>query len=102
MRGRGQIIPVPVSEITRLEARDDYVAVYAGGQRHLVHITLTALEARLNPDRFLRIHRSHVVNLDWVETFVPHDTVRLEVRMKDGTRLLASRSRSQVIRQVAM
>jgi len=102
VRGRGQIIPVAVKDITRLEARDDYVAVHAGGQRHLVHITLNALEARLDPERFLRIHRSHVVNLDWVQTMVPHDAVRLEVRLKDGTKLLASRSRSRAIREIAM
>lgn len=102
VRGRGQIVPVHVEDITHLEARDDYVAVYAGGQRHLVHRTLNALEARLDPEHFLRIHRSHVVNLDWVQTMVPHDPARLEVRLKDGTRLVASRSRSRAIREIAM
>jgi len=102
VRGRGQIVPVAIADITRLEARDDYVAVYVGGQRHLVHTTLNALEARLDPDRFLRIHRSHIVNLDWVQSLVPHDHARLEVRLKDGTRLVASRSRSRAIRDIAM
>lgn len=102
VRGRGRIVPVAVTDISRLEARDDYVAVYAGGQRHLVHTTLNALEARLDPERFLRIHRSHIVNLDWVQSLVPHDQARLEVLLKDGTKLVASRSRSRAIRDIAM
>ncbi|HWJ23660.1 MAG TPA: LytTR family DNA-binding domain-containing protein [Gemmatimonadaceae bacterium] len=50
---------------------------------------------------FLRVHRSHVVNLDYVERLVPFDAKRLEVRLHDGTRIVASRSASETIRRHA-
>src|SRR5262249_13240093 len=66
VRERGRMLAVPLESVERLEACDDYVALHAGGRQHLVHARLQDLEARLDPDRFVRIHRSHVVNLDYV------------------------------------
>jgi two-component system, LytTR family, response regulator len=102
VRDRSGIVPLAPPEIERLEAQDDYVMVHAGGRGYLVGLPLGELEARLPSPPFLRVHRSHVVNLDHVERIVPHDDgVRLEVRMRDGTRLLASRARSQEIRRMS-
>lgn len=99
VRDRGRIVPVPVAEIVRLEAEDVYVAVYTGGRRYLVHVALHELERTLDPARFVRIHRCHLVNLDFVAAFRPLDDSRLEVEMKDGARLAASRSRSKELRE---
>lgn len=98
VRDRGRIIPIGVAEITRLEAEDVYVAVHAAGRRYLVHLALQELERNLDPSRFVRIHRCHVVNLDFVAAFRPMEDSRLEVEMKDGTRLAASRARSKELR----
>jgi two-component system, LytTR family, response regulator len=98
VRTRGKIIVIPVAEIQRFEARDDYTALYAGTQRHLVHLRLGDLEQRLDPATFLRVHRSHIVNLDFVEAMIPSEDARLEVVLRDGTRLMASRSRSRELR----
>jgi two-component system LytT family response regulator len=102
VRDRGRIIPIPVREIERLEAEDDYVAVYARGRRFLVYLPLGEFERRLDPERFLRVHRSHVVNLDFVTALVPFDAARLQVEMRDGTKLMASRARSRELRHLAM
>jgi two-component system LytT family response regulator len=102
VRDRGRIVPIPVREIERLEAEDDYVAVYARGRRFLVYLPLGEFERRLDPERFLRIHRSHVVNLDYVTALVPFDAARLQVEMRDGTRLMASRARSRELRHLAI
>ena len=98
VRDRGRILPLRAEEIERLEGEDDYVAVHAGGHRYLVYITLGEFEARLDPERFLRVHRSHIVNLDFVRALVPYDATRLMVEMRDGTSLVASRAGTRVLR----
>ena len=99
VRDHGRIVPLAIRDVQRLEARDDYVDLYAGGRSYLVHLPLAEFERRLDPARFLRIHRSRIVNLDHVAGFTPCDGSRLEVEMKDGTRLLASRQRSRALRE---
>jgi len=99
VRARGRIIVVPLAEVQRIEARDDYCALYCKDQRHLVHLRLTELEERLDPAVFQRIHRSHIVNLNFVEAMIPAPDARLEIVLRDGTRLMASRSRSRELRE---
>jgi two-component system, LytTR family, response regulator len=102
VRDRGRILPIAVREIERLEADDDYVAVHVRGRRFLVYLGMNEFEARLDPTRFLRIHRSHIVNLDHVAALVPFDATRLQIEMKDGTKLIASRTRSRELRSLAI
>jgi two-component system LytT family response regulator len=102
VRDRGRIVPIAVNAIDRLEAEDDYVGVHAGGKRYLVYLTMSEFEARLDPQRFVRIHRSHIVNLDKVAAFLPEDGGRLSIEMKDGTKLSASRTRSRELRHLAI
>lgn len=102
VRDRGKIVPLAPTEIERLEVQDDYVMIHVQKRRFLVSVTLGDLEARLPDPPFLRIHRSHIVNLDYVAHLVPHeDGVRLQVQMRDGVRLNASRARSQAIRRMS-
>lgn len=100
VRERGRIVPVAVTDIERLEAEDDYVAIVTRGRRHLLTITLASLLERLDGRRFVRIHRSHVVNLDYVAALAPFDAGRLSVEMRDGTRITASRSGTQALRSL--
>jgi len=67
-----------------------------------VYVALGDLERRLDPEKFLRVHRSHVVNLDHVSALVPYDATRLQVEMRDGTKIMASRTRSRELRHLAM
>jgi two-component system LytT family response regulator len=98
---RGRIVPIPVHEIERLEAEDDYVGIVTRRRRHLLTMTLTTLLERLDGRRFVRIHRSHAVNLDYVAALVPFDAGRLCVEMQDGTRITASRTGTQLLRAMA-
>jgi two-component system LytT family response regulator len=102
VRDRGRIIPIAVDRIDRLEAEDDYVGVHSGGRRYLVYLSMNAFEARLDPRRFIRIHRSHIVNLDSVAAFLPEDGGHLSIEMKDGTKLTASRTRARELRHLAI
>ncbi len=102
VRDRDRILPVAAAEIERLEAADDYVALHARGQSYLVYLPLGDFERRLDPRRFLRVHRAHVVNLDFVKHMVPYDGSRMLVEMRDGTKILASRARSKDLRALAI
>jgi two-component system LytT family response regulator len=98
VRSGGAIVPLAVSEVSWFEARGDYVAAHAGPVRHLVHLSLNRLEERLDPARFVRIHRTHIVNLERVKSFRPLGKGRLEAVLADGTRLPVSRIRAQELR----
>jgi len=102
VRDRGRIVPIRIADIQRLEARDDYVAVHLAGGRHLVHMPMSEFARRLDPERFLQVHRSHIVNLDHVQALVPYDGSRLQVELRDGTKIMASRVRSKLLRHEAV
>lgn len=101
VRHRDRIVPVRVEDIARLEAADDYVTIHAGGQAYLVSLALSDLERRLDPARFRRVHRSHVVNLDHVVSLRPYDDARrLVLSLRDGSEVLASRAGSLELRDL--
>ncbi len=102
VRERGRIVPINITDIVRLEAVDDYVMVHVGGRKHLVSVRLRDFEARLDPDLFVRVHRSHMVNLDQVVSLTPHDGTRLQIELRDGTRIVASRTRSRELRKLVV
>lgn len=93
VRHRDAIVPVRIADVSRLEAQDDYVLLHAPGGPYWCSLTLSALEARLDPERFVRISRSHIVNLDRVARLIAHDARRLAVVM-----IVASRESSQRLR----
>lgn len=102
VRERSRILVVPTGEIERLEARGDYVALHVGAKRHLVQVTIADMERRLDPGRFVRVHRSHIVNLDFVVAFNTDSKGTLEVELRGGTRLSVSRSRAQALRNLVL
>jgi DNA-binding LytR/AlgR family response regulator len=88
------MLAVDLSAVERLEACDDYVALHSGGRQYLVHARLQDMAARLDPRRFVRIHRSHVVNLDFVASIEPHEGSRAVAVLKSGARIASSRAGS--------
>jgi two-component system LytT family response regulator len=90
---------VLVAQIEHAEADGDYTALIVGGRRLLAYVSLSELDSKLDPAQFLRIHRSHLVNLDFVAAMEWYDGTRLQVQMRDGTKLLASRTRSRELRR---
>ena len=59
-------VPIGIGSIERLQACDDYAIIHTGKQSFTISLTLTELEGRLDPQLFLRVHRSHMVNLEYV------------------------------------
>jgi two-component system, LytTR family, response regulator len=102
IRDAGRIFPVSVREIERIDADGDYVSVRACGKTYLVSLPLNEFEQRLDPAQFVRVHRSHVVNLDFVDAIEPLDNSQLLVKMKDGVKIHASRTASKRLRDLAI
>lgn len=82
---------LPVDQIERLKADRNYVEIHAGDARYTIRATLTGLEERLDPDRFLRINRSEIVRLDAIERIEPWFHGDYHVVLEDGTKTTWSR-----------
>lgn len=102
VRTAGAIVPVELDEVVRLEASGDYVRLHLPEDSHLVSLSMAELEERLDPGRFVRVHRSHIVNLDFVERIEEHDRRRLRAVLGDGSSVVASRSGSRELRERAV
>jgi two-component system LytT family response regulator len=102
VRDRGRIFPLALNEIAYLKADSKYTAIAARDQTFLVRIGISELEAQLDPARFLRVHRSALVNLDFVDSMKADDQSQLIIQMRDGTTLTASREASKVLREMAI
>lgn len=100
VREGGKVVPIPVGSIERLEASDDFVVVHAAGRQYRLNLTLSEIERRLDPALFVRVHRSHVVNLDYVASWTPYDGSRFQITLRGGTTLMASRQRSRLLRDL--
>lgn len=97
----GSLVPLPVERVSWFEADGDYVIAHAGGARHVLHLALSRLESRLDPRRFTRVHRAHLVNLDHVRAFRRDAGGNLEAELVDGARVPVSRTRAQELRGLA-
>jgi len=102
VRSGGAVLPVAVSGVAWFEADGDYVRAHTGKQRYMLHLPLSRLEARLDPKKFLRIHRTRIVNLDHVAAFRPHGKGQLVAELKSGERLVVSRERAKDIRALGL
>jgi two-component system LytT family response regulator len=92
---------VDVGTIVRVEAADDYSCVVTNdGSRLLVNVRMKAMESRLDPTRFVRVHRSTIVSIHHVEEVINVGSGRAELRMQDGSRWAASRSGLERLRAV--
>jgi two-component system, LytTR family, response regulator len=87
----GRIFFLKTQEIDWIEAQGKYVAIHTGKESHLIRESLGALEADLNPKKFLRIHRSTIVNVDRIKELQPWFHGDCKVLLQDGTQLMLSR-----------
>ena len=92
IRSGSQVHVLPVEAIDYVEAQDDYVAFKSGGKEYLKDQTMGALEASLDPARFVRIHRSYLLNIDRIARVELYAKDSRVVILRDGTRLPVSRA----------
>jgi len=89
---------LPVAKIDYVKAEDDYVLLRADGRNHLKNQTLASLEEALGQERFVRIHRSYLLNLDRLVRVEPSATGAPTAVLMDGVRLPVSRMGAQRLR----
>ncbi len=92
VRTATRTIYVDVQAIDWLDAADNYVRLHVRGREHLARETLASLETQLDPYRFVRIHRSAIVQLDRILETRPTSHGDAEIVLRDGTRLAVSRT----------
>jgi two-component system, LytTR family, response regulator len=100
VRTGGNLVPLLITEVAWFEADSDYVIAHTARARHPLTLSLSRLEERLDPKRFVRVHRAHIVNLDHVRAFKRDSRGNLEAELVDGRRVPVSRARAQEIRSL--
>ncbi len=94
---KGRVHVVPVERIEYVTASGPYVELFADGKRHLIRESMQHLEEQLDPERFIRIHRSAIVRLDLIETLIRSEGSEYHVIMKGGVRFRVGRSRREAL-----
>ena len=92
IRDGAKVHIVPVSRVDYVQAQDDYVCIRSEGREYLKEQTLGELEAALDPARFVRIHRSYLLNVDRLARVEPMSKDSRAAILKDGTELPVSRA----------
>lgn len=87
----GKIIIIPVPEIYYLEATGDYVAIHTREERYLKLQTMKYFEEQLEKSSFVRVHRSYIINLDFVQRMEPYTKDSWVVVMQNEARVYVSR-----------
>ena len=83
---------IPIEKLDYVEAQDDYISLHSGGKSYLKQQPIASLEALLDPARFVRIHRSVIVNLERVARIEPYGKESRLAILADGARLPVSRA----------
>jgi DNA-binding LytR/AlgR family response regulator len=98
IRDGDELLPIDVDTIVSISGADDYAEVATTEGRHLVRMTLAELEQSLDPARFIRVHRSRIVNVGRIARAEPAGGGRLLLHMEDGETIAASRTGSKRLR----
>ena len=94
---RGKVRVVPVDEIEFIVASGPYAELYSGDRKYVIRESMQNLEEKLDPNVFIRTHRSVIVRLDLIETLHKGAGGDYEVQLKSGRRLRVSRSRIEAL-----
>jgi two-component system, LytTR family, response regulator len=98
VRSASKVQLVRAADVEWIAGDGNYARLHSSGRRHLVRETLKSVEARLDPQKFVRVHRSAIVNVDCVATFEPHVHGQYVLTMRDGARIVSSRTHSAKLR----
>jgi two-component system LytT family response regulator len=101
VRSAGKTVFVDVQEIDWIEAAENYVQLHCGKATHLLHVPMNTLEKSLNPEMFLRIHRSMIVNLERIQALEPGVHGEYVVTLRTGVRLQSGRTYQERLRMLA-
>ena len=92
VKSEGRVLLIKVDDVSWIEAADNYVKLHVGTESHLIRETMNAIEARLSPEKFLRISRSTIVNVERIKELQPLFHGEYVLILRDGTRLTLTRN----------
>ncbi len=98
VRKLGREFLVAAADIEWIQAAGNYVNLHVRGRDYSLRSTIAGIEEKLDPGRFVRIHRSHIVNLDQVSSIEPLDTGDARVHMRDTAEIPCSRRYREQLR----
>jgi two-component system LytT family response regulator len=91
---------VRADDVEWIEADGNYAQLFARGRVHLVRETMNSIEGRLDSAKFVRVHRSVIVQVDAIASMEPHLHGEWEIKMRDGTKFTSSRTHSDRVREL--
>lgn len=100
VKSSGRVVFVKVDEIDWVEAADNYVSLHVGAENHLHRETMASIEGQLPPEKFMRISRSTIVNMDRIKELQPLFHGEYTVILRNGTKLTLSRSYREKLDQL--
>jgi two-component system LytT family response regulator len=92
VRDGSKVHIIPIAKLDYVEAQDDYAALHSEQKNYLKQQTIASLETQLDPQRFVRIHRSYIVNLERIARIEPYAKDSRVAVLRDGKQLPVSRS----------
>ena len=92
IRQAGRTLLLPTDEVDWVETYGNYLKVHAGRESHLIRGTMQQLEAKLDPEKFVRVHRSALVNIERVKEIYPRSNGDQDLVLHDGRQLILSRN----------
>lgn len=98
IRDRGQTHVIAIEQIEHVEAQDDYIQIHIQGKAWMKTQSLSDLEAQLDPAKFIRVHRSHLVNIDFVKRIERVSKDAIVALMQDGNQVPISRAGHERLR----
>jgi len=100
VRVKNEIKIIPTHEVSFFEADDDYITIHKGQDKYLKKMTMKSLEEALDPMKFVRVHRSFMINLNEITNIEPYERENYLVKMRDGKQVPVSKSGYARLRQV--
>jgi hypothetical protein len=99
VRKLGKEFLINVNDIERLEAQGNYVNLHVRGRAYPLRSTMAAIESKLDPNKFVRVHRSHMIQLDHLAEIEPLDTGDARLKLHDGVLVPCSRNYRAALRE---
>ena len=100
IKSKGRIFFINVDDIIYVESAGNYVNIKTESESHLLRETITNLEDKLSPDKFLRIHRTHLINLSLLSEIKPTFNNQFKIIMNDGSKLTSSKSYYEELKKI--
>jgi two-component system, LytTR family, response regulator len=101
VRSAGKTVFLDVEEVDWIGAAENYVELHSGRAIHLIHMTMNAVEKSLDPETFLRVHRSSIVNICRIKDLQSGVHGEYAITLRDGTRLQSGRTYANRLKALA-